>query len=305
MANGINLGEALVSLIGGLAGGYGRGRTYRAERQSAEDERQRKIANEQRVFEKRQQEINEQVAGKKEAFGLLNAVGGLSPQTPAEEVLKIKAQYLDAADRGGMSVKEAQDIFDEAVKFRTPQQPDPSKQTFSVPDNIADTFGLPRGTRLTADDLRQLSSTETLNRQRESQIKENEANIARIQKATEKIKKDLAEKPEKVKEEDLIKELREVGLALNTVDPGSDAEKALLQVQNDLSLSLRKKRAVGRPATGSSTLSVPGGASINRTNLLESIPVGRESAFQEGATATNPQTGEKIIFKDGKWQSLQ
>ena len=125
MANGIGLGEALVSLIGGLAGGYGRGRTYKAERQTADEERQRQRTNEQKVFDQRQQKINEQVAGKKEAFGLLNAVGGLSPQTPAEEVLKLKAQFLDAADRGGMGIKEAQDIFDEAVKFRTPEQPSP------------------------------------------------------------------------------------------------------------------------------------------------------------------------------------
>jgi hypothetical protein len=26
--------------------------------------------------------------------------------------------------------------------------------------------------------------------------------------------------------------------------------------------------------------------------------------FQEGQTATNPQTGEKVIFKDGRWQSI-
>lgn len=218
MANGINLGEALVSLIGGFSGGYGRGRTYRADRQTAEDERQRKIANEQKVFEKRQQEINEQVAGKKEAFGLLNTVGGLSPQTPAEEVLKIKAQYLDAADRGGMSVKEAQDIFDEAVKFSRPQQVSPLDRT---------KLSLEEQRLLTEKE--QTGATAALTKQREAAAERYKALTAQAK-----------DKAKQLKAEDLVSSINALRLQraqlvdkFGNVIPGREAEYDEIQIQLD------------------------------------------------------------------------
>lgn len=36
----------------------------------------------------------------------------------------------------------------------------------------------------------------------------------------------------------------------------------------------------------------------------EGAPPGTQQGVQEGATATNPQTGEKIIFRNGQWQKM-
>lgn len=121
----ISTGEALVSLIGGFLPGYARGRRYRAEQKIEAEERERKIATEEKVFDRQLQKENEKIAGRNEMFGLLETAGGISPQTPADEVLKIKAQYLDAAGRAGHDLKTAQTLFDDAVSFRRPEQPSP------------------------------------------------------------------------------------------------------------------------------------------------------------------------------------
>jgi len=47
MAN-INLGEALISLIGGFLPGYAQGQKFKTEQQNIQQDRQRKIANEQK-----------------------------------------------------------------------------------------------------------------------------------------------------------------------------------------------------------------------------------------------------------------
>lgn len=44
---------------------------------------------------------------------------------------------------------------------------------------------------------------------------------------------------------------------------------------------------------------VPTGSTLSSSNTQQTAP-----AFKDGQTATNPQTGEKMIFKDGQWQKM-
>ena len=41
-----------------------------------------------------------------------------------------------------------------------------------------------------------------------------------------------------------------------------------------------------------------------RANPGQAAPASPVGAVQEGATATNPQTGEKIIYRNGQWQPM-
>lgn len=121
----INFGEALLSFIGGAAPGYVRGRQDLLERRREQEKEAKEEQRRAEILEKEQEQKNQQLAGRQEAFGLLTAVSGISPQTPASEIFKIKSQYLDAADRAGLDLKTANVLFDDAAQMEARQPVSP------------------------------------------------------------------------------------------------------------------------------------------------------------------------------------
>ena len=256
------IGDILASVVGGGLQGFVQGKQAKMQRETAQKERDRQFGLQQKTEQRQQDKAdremekrNLEIAGKEEAGALLDTMRGISPNTPADVVLDLWNQGADAARRGGMDLKTYDNMIERsllasgatvekplsALKQEQLTKAQQGNQVFTVTPEIAKEFGLPEGTKLSVDELRELRSTERLSRVRESQITENQANTAKIRKATNKQKE-----AKEIKERDLVGELRKIGLALGSVDKDSDAEKELLQLQSDLSLALRQKREKGK-----------------------------------------------------------
>jgi hypothetical protein len=71
-------------------------------------------------------------------------------------------------------------------------------------------------------------------------------------------------------------------------------------------LDMRDSKVISAQAGGQAGLYGPGGykpiIAPNDGSAPAGSPVG--GGVQEGATATNPQTGEKLIFRGGQWQPM-
>jgi len=252
------IGDILASVVGGGLQGFVQGKQAKMQRETAQKERDRQFGLQQKTEQRQQDKAdremekrNLEIAGKEEAGALLDTMRGISPNTPADVVLDLWNQGADAARRGGMNMETYDNMIERsllasgatvekplsALKQEQLTKAQQGNQVFTVTPEIAKEFGLPEGTKLSVDELRELRSTERLSRVRESQVTENQANTAKIRKATNKQKE-----AKEIKERDLVKELRNIELALGSTDKDSASEKTLLALEKDIAARLEKQR---------------------------------------------------------------
>lgn len=251
-----NTAETLASVVGGGLQGFVQGRQAKMQRENAKARQDRQFKLDQSREERQNQkyEAEKQEAARKES-AFMNSIGILRRADMLDPTLldvdtnrQFRSTFMQEWAKTGRRVEEGRELYDTFAESRGITKPlsaeeqakltkaERENQVFTVTPEIAKEFGLPEGTKLSVDDLRQLRSTATLNRQRESQIAENQANISRIRKASDKPKN------VKEKERDLVKELRDIGLALTNVEKDSEPEKVLMQLEKDVTSLLDKKR---------------------------------------------------------------
>lgn len=123
-------GDILASVIGGGLQGFVQGRQAKLQRESAQAERDRQYKMDQSREERQNQKLlaeqekrNMEISGQKEFTGLLSAIGGMSDMTPSNEFMKIRAQAIDAATRGGLDLKTAGNLIDQAILRKGVEEP--------------------------------------------------------------------------------------------------------------------------------------------------------------------------------------
>lgn len=90
---------------------------------------------------------------------------------------------------------------------------------------------------------------------------------------------------------------------MNRALSGKDFDAALDDYETIIAKGLAKARRSANAAAGRQGQEMPNGP-VPPVPGQAATPENMQPIIQEGATATNPQTGQKIIFRGGQWQPL-
>lgn len=127
MAQKFNLGTGLLALIGGGLQGYNQGTAYRAQQKLQKEERDRQIANEERLFQKEQEKNEGQLLYGSALSSLLNLPTNVSLDDPVYNDLT--QQALKGATMAGIDSGQALQTAFTMARAKRPQQISPLDQT--------------------------------------------------------------------------------------------------------------------------------------------------------------------------------